>query len=357
MAKDIIQSEKERMCTKCKRRKPLSEFFLDKRWGKYQNICLECYREYHRDYYERRKNKNANIIAYPNPNAVKTCIRCNQEKPITEFSFDKATGKVINTCKACKVEIAREHYKENKEKILAYASKYQEQHKEKINEYQKAYRAENAEKRRAYSREYEKEHYEEIRIKRRIYRQKHIEEFRKRDKEYAETHKEQISERYRQWAKEHAEQLAAYNKKYRENNAEIIAKKRQIYDRKNRPRIREYINKKRTTDPLFKLSTQVRSLIYRSLVNRGYGKKTHTYEILGCDYETLWEHLKRTWLNNYGSEWDGEDFHIDHIIPLATAKNEKEVLELCYYKNLQMLKPKDNLVKNKSTDWKIRKIK
>ena len=58
-------------------------------------------------------------------------------------------------------------------------------------------------------------------------------------------------------------------------------------------------------------------------------------------------HLKETWLKNYGKEWNGEPYHIDHIIPLATATSEKEIIDLCYYKNLQMLTPKDNLVKNK----------
>lgn len=284
---------------------------------------------------------------------VKTCIKCHETKPLSEFTFDRRTNKHINTCKACKVLIAKQNYLKNKEKRQAYAKEYREANKEKIDAYQANYRAENAEQRREYSRQYNRDHQDEIKVKRKAYRQAHKDEFRERDKQYAETHKEQIAKRYKEWAKANAERLAEYSKQYRKANAEAISEKRRLKDKENRPRINAYIKNKRATDPLFKLSTQVRGLIRISLKNRGYGKDTHTYDILGCDYETLWQHLKKSWLDNYGTEWNGEPYHIDHIIPLATAKTEQEVKDLCYYKNLQMLKPRDNLVKNKYLNWQL----
>ena len=45
------------------------------------------------------------------------------------------------------------------------------------------------------------------------------------------------------------------------------------------------------------------------------------------------------WINH--GEW-----HIDHIIPLASAKNEKELIKLCYYRNLQPLWAFDNMSKS-----------
>lgn len=286
-------------------------------------------------------------------NDVKTCIKCHETKPLDEFTFDRRTNKHINTCKACKVLIAKQNYLKNKEKRQAYAKEYREANKDKIDAYQANYRAENAEQRREYSRQYNRDHQDEIKVKRKAYRQAHKDEFRERDKQYAETHKEQIAKRYKEWAKANAERLAEYSKQYRKANAEAISEKRRLKDKENRPRINAYIKNKRATDPLFKLSTQVRGLIRISLKNRGYGKDTHTYDILGCDYETLWQHLKKSWLDNYGTEWNGEPYHIDHIIPLATAKTEQEVKDLCYYKNLQMLKPRDNLVKNKYLNWQL----
>ena len=91
-----------------------------------------------------------------------------------------------------------------------------------------------------------------------------------------------------------------------------------------------------------------------ALISRGYPKNTHTYEIIGCDYNTLWEHLKDSWLKNYGTEWNGEEYHIDHIVPLATARTEQDVIRLCHYTNLQMLKPEDNLEKRDKLDWTIK---
>lgn len=336
-----------RKCTKCGAVKPIVDFVFEKRSGNYLNYCVDCNKKYHREYYEQRKANNANKVVEIDPNDIKRCIKCGIEKSLAEFSIDKANGKLINTCKACKCLITKANYEKNKEKRQAYAKAYALENQEKVRAYRKEYYDAHAEQARAYSRQYNRDHQDDIKVKRKAYRQSHKDEFRERDKRYAETHKEQIAKRRKEWAKDHAEQLAEYGKQYRTANAEAISERRKEYDKKNRKRITQYYINKRNTDPLFKLSTQARNLIRASLKRRGYSKNTHTYEILGCSYEVLWAHLKRSWLRNYGTEWNGEPYHIDHIIPLATAKTEQEVIELCYYKNLQLLKPRDNLVKNK----------
>jgi hypothetical protein len=45
--------------------------------------------------------------------------------------------------------------------------------------------------------------------------------------------------------------------------------------------------------------------------------------------------------------WENRnEWHIDHIVPLSSAKTEDEVYGLCHYTNLQPLWAKDNLQKS-----------
>lgn len=81
-------------------------------------------------------------------------------------------------------------------------------------------------------------------------------------------------------------------------------------------------------------------------MRRGYKKDSKSQEIIGCDWPTFTKHLFKTWEKRYGTLYAGEDYHIDHIIPLSEAKTEDEVMKLCHYTNLQLLKPSDNLSKS-----------
>ena len=48
-----------------------------------------------------------------------------------------------------------------------------------------------------------------------------------------------------------------------------------------------------------------------------------------------------------------KNVHIDHIIPMSTAKSEEEVIKLNQYTNLQLLKAEDNLEKSDKLNWKL----
>ena len=99
----------------------------------------------------------------------------------------------------------------------------------------------------------------------------------------------------------------------------------------------------------------MRKSILNSFQRKGYSKNNKTEKIIGLNKEEFVGHLLTTFINNYGYEWDGEEpVHIDHIIPLATAKTEDEVIKLCHYTNLQLLKAKDNLEKGCKTEFNKR---
>ena len=105
---------------------------------------------------------------------------------------------------------------------------------------------------------------------------------------------------------------------------------------------------------MYVLKLKVRRTIYDSFARKNYTKKSHTAQILGCDVNYFVSYLLETFKNNYGYDWDNkEPVQIDHIIPLAIADTEDEVIKLCHYTNLQLLKAEDNRAKSDKLDWKV----
>ena len=142
---------------------------------------------------------------------------------------------------------------------------------------------------------------------------------------------------------EKREEILQYGKEYKETHKEQI-----------RTRMNKYEKKRKKKDPVFKLKKQIRSLLNGSFSNKGYKKSTKTEKILGINTASFITYLLENYKSIYVVEWDGrEEVHIDHIIPLATANSEEEIIKLCHYTNLQLLKAKDNLLKNDKIEWKL----
>ena len=84
---------------------------------------------------------------------------------------------------------------------------------------------------------------------------------------------------------------------------------------------------------------------FKAFKNKGYSKNTKTQEMLGVDWEVCKAHIERQFTK--GMNWKNHgEWHIDHIIPLASAKNEKELKKLCHYSNIQPLWASENLIKS-----------
>ena len=125
-----------------------------------------------------------------------------------------------------------------------------------------------------------------------------------------------------------------YNKQYKIDNPEKI----KILTKK-------YTKKKLQLDPIFRLKKTLRARVYNFLKSKDIIKNNKTFDIVGCTPEFLKEHLETQFKN--GMSWENRsEWHIDHIIPLSSAKTEEEVYQLCHYTNLQPLWAEDNLRKS-----------
>lgn len=142
------------------------------------------------------------------------------------------------------------------------------------------------------------------------------------------------------------------NKAYQEKNIDHLKGYRKKYGKTNRERINNYQRNKMRTDSIYKLKHQVRNLLYDSFRRKGKREPQKAENILGCSIDYFIDYLLNTFEQRYGYSYNyNEPVHIDHKIPLATAKNEDNIIKLCNYKNLQLLKAKDNLCKsNKNND-------
>jgi len=165
-------------------------------------------------------------------------------------------------------------------------------------------------------------------------------------------HREDRNKKYKQNIEE--EKLKA--KDYREKNREVILQKKKVYYksnseiyrkwRKNNPDKIKNTQRKFKKKPKTKMSNNVRRRLSQYLKLNNISIKNKTFEIIGCTPEFLKEHLERQFQDNMC--WGNYGYcgwHIDHIIPLSSAKTEEDFYKLSHYTNLQPLWAKDNLSK------------
>ena len=138
--------------------------------------------------------------------------------------------------------------------------------------------------------------------------------------------------------------------KYRKTPKGIAAEKKVYEKRQSKGLINKYAKKyekeRRKSDPIFKLKGDIRHRL-RIFLNLHNMKKTNsTFKMVGCTPALLKEYLEKrfkpgmTWKNHARDGW-----HIDHIIPLASAKTPEAMEKLMHYSNLQPLWAIENIKK------------
>ncbi len=148
---------------------------------------------------------------------------------------------------------------------------------------------------------------------------------------YADENKDKKSE----WKKKHYKENKNIYKKYREDNKEMY---NEYY--------KKYFKQRRLDDSFFKFSCNVRNSIKNSF-KRGknqFKKDAKTETILGCTIEEFILYIESKFIKGMTIENHGE-WHLDHIIPLASANTKEEIIKLNHYTNFQPLWAIDNLSK------------
>jgi hypothetical protein len=247
---------------------------------------------------------------------TKACSVCKIEKSIIDF-HKKKDGKFGTQpiCKICTIETKREYRKKNgaviKEKKRVEYHKNKSLHTEK----NKNYQIENKDK--------------ILEQKRKSYIENKI-EIKQKQKEWRLKNKAHLKNKNTKYFKLNSEKLKNRSKKYQQENRLELNEKARIRN------IERYKN-----DVLYSIKERARRSIRRVFEQYGYTKKSKSFEILGCTVEEFKTHIESQFLD--GMSWDNRGkWHIDHFIPLASAKNESEILKLNHYTNLRPMWASDN---------------
>ena len=182
---------------------------------------------------------------------------------------------------------------------------------------------------------------------------------------YYKANKEKEKAKRKAYYKANKEKEKAYTKAYREVNKEKVKAYREAnkdklnayskaYKKANKEKVRVYWNgyqkQRRATDSMFKMVRNMRTRTWLAFRNGGYKKNTKTAETLGAEFQEVADHLEN--LFTEGMSWENQgEWHIDHIVPLASANTKEELIALCHYTNLQPLWAEDNLSKGDRLNW------
>ncbi len=157
-----------------------------------------------------------------------------------------------------------------------------------------------------------------------------------------------VKERNKKIRENNPDKVAAYNKEYQKENRQKISAQISNYYQQNKTQInawkREWLKERAKTNPLLNLQASLRFSVRRAL--RGFKKGETTEKILGCTFDEARAHIESQFTE--GMTWESyglHGWHIDHKIPLASAKTIEEAKALCHYSNLQPLWAIDNLKK------------
>lgn len=175
---------------------------------------------------------------------------------------------------------------------------------------------------------------EQQRLKQRAYRAVNAEKIKANRKRYMDENKEMINKRKKLW---------------RESNLATVKQMNKSNHIKRKAKTNEYQNIRYKVNPIFRLRKKMANAIGKAFKRNGYPKSSNTEFILGCSFQEFKQYIEskfEPWMNwnNHGlyNGTEGYGWDIDHIIPIASAITEDDVIRLNHYSNLQPLCSKIN---------------
>jgi hypothetical protein len=179
------------------------------------------------------------------------------------------------------------------------------------------------------------------------YKKNNPEKIKKLKHLFFERNKNDLLLKKQEYRKNNPEKYKAENKRYYEKTKIIQKVKKKKWITENREAYNQYFRTMKKNNPLYKLSCTVRGRINNILKIKSIKKKYKTFDVIGCSSEFLKGYIENQFTNGMNWENHGQfGWHIDHRIPLDSAKTEDEIYKLCHYTNLQPLWWEDNLHKS-----------
>lgn len=178
--------------------------------------------------------------------------------------------------------------------------------------------------------------------------EKNIKKSSERLKKRYASNKQEYLRQQREYRVKNADAIRERRRRYRQRNASKIKVAKQIYAANNKDKIAKALANRRANNPIARMANSMRRSIRRYL-DAGQKGEMSSFEIIGCSKDDLRKHLESkfrdgmTW-QNYGKHW-----HIDHIVPLISAKSSDEIKRLCHWINLQPLTAFENI--SKGSKW------
>ena len=342
-------------CKDCREVKALDSFGISKRRKDgsplYRTKCKSCLAKTARDKRVRVPKINPNITRP----GFRKCSKCGIEKTDKNFpihSFYKNKPVYRNRCFDCQALYQKEYRKKNdktlKEKQKKYREKNEETLKEKNRDYYYLKRHDNdwVTKENDRKKEWKKNNPDKV-------------------KKWALENKDKTNTRRRELYKEAPERFKKNRIKWESKNKEKKKEINKLYKKNNKEKVNKYTREYAQNNPLERLKRRVRARTYGAIKKQGWRKKTKTYEVLKCEWSELKMHIENQFDKDMSWENMGE-WDIDHRIPLASAKNEFELIALGHYLNLQPMWSSENsskqdkyseLERKEYLDWYISKYK